>query len=104
MAHIPRHPGGAGVAPSLLRRFQVAVVNPSDSGSREASVTSCRVFLGAALALVLASASIAQTLPEPQADPQPTFRLQVWGYIVADFSTRVHNYYELRATLEEGLP
>ena len=67
-------------------------------------MTSCRVFLGAALAVVLASASIAQTLPTPQADPQPTFRLQVWGYIVADFSERVQNYFDLRSKLEEGLP
>jgi hypothetical protein len=28
----------------------------------------------------------------------------VWGYIVADFSTRVQNYFELRSRLEEGLP
>ena len=67
-------------------------------------MTSCRVFLGAALAVVLASTSIAQTLPTPQAAPQPTFRLQVWGYIVADFSERVQNYFDLRSKLEEGLP
>ena len=67
-------------------------------------MTRCRVFLGAALVVVLASASIAQTLPMPQADPQPTFRLQVWGYIVADFSERVQNYFDLRSRLEEGLP
>ena len=67
-------------------------------------MTSCRVFLGVALAVLLASASSAQTLPPPQADPQPTFRLQVWGYIVADFSTRVQNYFDLRTKLEEGLP
>jgi hypothetical protein len=63
-----------------------------------------RVFLGAALAVVLTSASIAQTLPTPQADPQPVFRVQVWGYIVADFSTRVQNYFDLRNRLEQDLP
>jgi len=62
------------------------------------------VFLGAAFAVVLTSASIAQTLSPPQSDPQPTFRLQVWGYIVADFSTRVQNHFDLRGNLEEGLP
>jgi hypothetical protein len=30
--------------------------------------------------------------------------VQVWGYIVADFSTRVQNYYDLRSRLEKGLP
>ena len=67
-------------------------------------MTRCRVFLGAALAVMFTSASLAQTLSTPQADPLPTFRPQVWGSIVADFSTRVQNYFDLRSTLEEGLP
>jgi len=67
-------------------------------------VTRCSVFLGTALAVVLTSASLAQTLSTPQADPQPTFRVQVWGYIVADFSTRVQSYFDLRSRLEKGLP
>ena len=33
-----------------------------------------------------------------------TIRVQVWGYIVADFSTRVWDYFELRSELEKGLP
>jgi len=66
-------------------------------------MTRWRVFLGAVLAVLLASTGIAQT-PTPQADQQPTFRVQVWGYIVADFSTRVQSYFELRSKLEEGLP
>ena len=64
----------------------------------------CRVFLGVALSVVLMSASNAQTPSAPQADPQPTFRVQVWGYIVADFSTRVQSYFDLRSKLEEDLP
>ena len=67
-------------------------------------MTNWRIFLGTALALLLASTGTAQTLPTPQTDPQPTFRVQVWGYIVADFSTRVQNYFDLRSKLEEGLP
>ena len=59
------------------------------------------VFLGTVLAVLLTSTGIAQT---PQADQQPTFRVQVWGYIVADFSTRVKRYFELRSTLEQVLP
>jgi len=30
--------------------------------------------------------------------------VQVWGYIVGDFSTRVRSYFELRSKLEKGLP
>jgi hypothetical protein len=30
--------------------------------------------------------------------------VQVWGYIMADFSTRVWSYFELRSELEKGLP
>jgi hypothetical protein len=67
-------------------------------------LTRWQVFLGTALAVLLASTGIGRTLPTPQADPQPTFRVQVWGYIVADFNTRVQNYFDLRSKLEEGLP
>ena len=67
-------------------------------------MTRWHVFLGTALAVLLASTGIAQTPPTPQADPEPTFRVQVWGYIVADFSTRVQSYFDLRSRLEEGLP
>ena len=34
----------------------------------------------------------------------PVFRVEVWGYIVTDFSTRVWSYFELRSELEKGLP
>ena len=34
----------------------------------------------------------------------PDFTVQVWGYIVADFSARVWDYSELRRALEKGLP
>jgi hypothetical protein len=67
-------------------------------------LTRWHVFLGTALAVLLASTSISQTPPTPQADPQPTFRVQVWGYIVADFSTRMQSYFDVRSRLEEGLP
>jgi hypothetical protein len=67
-------------------------------------VTRCRVFLSAALAVVLTSASFAQTLSTTQADPEPTFRVQVWGDIVADFRARVQNYFDLRSKLEASLP
>jgi hypothetical protein len=62
------------------------------------------VFLGTALAVLFTSTGIAQTLPTRRADPQPTFRVQVWGYVAADFSTRVQSYVDLRRRLEAGLP
>ena len=67
-------------------------------------MTTWHVFLGTTLAVLFASAGIAQTLPAPQADPQPTFRVQVWGDIVADFRARVQSYFDLRSRLEQGLP
>ena len=63
-----------------------------------------RVFLGTALALVIAQAGVAQTLPTPPADHEPVFRVQVWGYIGAEFSKRVQSYFELRSRLQDGLP
>jgi hypothetical protein len=38
------------------------------------------------------------------AGPQPDFRVQVFGSIIADFSARIDSYLTLRATLEQGLP
>ena len=67
-------------------------------------MTKCPVFLGAALAVVLTSASFAQTPSTSQTDSPPTFRVQVWGDIVTAFSTRVQEYFDLRSVLEEGLP
>ena len=67
-------------------------------------MTRWRVFLGTALTVLLASAGVAQTLPAPHTDAQPTFRVQVWGCIVTDFSRRVQSYFDLRTRLEEGLP
>lgn len=55
-----------------------------------------------ALVIVFASAGYPQT---PATDPgRPDFSVQVFGYIVADFSTRIDGYLELRHTLEDGLP
>jgi hypothetical protein len=64
------------------------------------------VSLTTTFAILLASTSVAQTQTPPtsQADPQPTFRVRVWGYIFADFSARVQSYFDLRSRLEKGLP
>jgi hypothetical protein len=62
------------------------------------------VFPGSALAVLLASTALAQTLPTPQADVRPNFRVEVWGSLAAEFSTRVQSYADLRSRLQEGLP
>jgi hypothetical protein len=57
-----------------------------------------------ALIVLFTSVGYAQA---PTTNPDrgaPDFRVQVWGYIVADFSTRVWDYFELRRELEKGLP
>lgn len=57
-----------------------------------------------AFIVLFSSASTPQTPPLNQGRGTPDFRVQVWGYIVADFSARVWSYSELRRKLEEGLP
>jgi hypothetical protein len=60
--------------------------------------------LAIALIVSVASVSYAQPAPTNQTPDAPDFRVQVWGYIVADFSARVWDYVELRSELEKGLP
>ena len=59
-----------------------------------------------ALAFIVLCAAAAYPQPsQPNQDSQtPDFRVQVWGYIMADFSTRVSEYFELRSELEKMLP
>ena len=59
-----------------------------------------------AIALMVSVASVGYTQPVTtnQNRETPDIRVQVWGYIVADFSTRVWGYFELRSELEKGLP
>ena len=63
-------------------------------------------FTSLAIALIVSLASVGYTQPvtTSQNRDTPDIRVQVWGYIVADFSTRVWNYFELRSELEKGLP
>lgn len=57
-----------------------------------------------ALIAVFASIGYAQTpTPSPGRDAAD-FSVQVWGYIVAEFSARISSYLELRSRLETGLP
>ena len=59
-----------------------------------------------AIALIVLFASVGYPqAPETHQDRDtPDFRVQVWGESVADFSTRVWAYFELRRELENGLP
>ena len=60
-----------------------------------------RKSLVAALTVLLGMAGNAQT-PAPNDVAAPTFRVQVWGYLDAEFSARVSRYFELRQTLQKG--
>jgi hypothetical protein len=61
-------------------------------------------LLAIALVVTFAFAGYSQAPTSNQDRVTPDFTVQVWGYIVADFSTRVSRYVELRTKLEEGLP
>ena len=55
--------------------------------------------------LVLFASIVYPQEPTPSAGSDtPVFRVQVWGYIVEDFTARVSSYYELRRNLQKGLP
>src|SRR5688572_33381785 len=63
-----------------------------------------RACVGTALVGLLASSVGIQTVAGLREVDTPTFRVQVWGYVRADFSTRMHSYFDLRSKLQEGLP
>jgi hypothetical protein len=60
--------------------------------------------LAVALIVSMASVCYAQPATTNQTRDTPDFRVQVWGYIVADFTARVWDYSDLRRELEKGLP
>ena len=60
--------------------------------------------LAIAFMVLFSSVGAPQTPTTNQDRGTPDFRVQVWGYIVADFSARVWSYSELRSKLEKGLP
>ncbi len=61
-------------------------------------------WLATASIVLFASVSNSQTPTTNGDGDTPIFRVQVIGYIEADFSTRIQSYYELRSKLEQGLP
>jgi hypothetical protein len=61
--------------------------------------------IAVATALMVSSASVGYAqAPTNERPDTPVFRVQVWGFIAADFSTRISSYVELRSRLEKGLP
>jgi hypothetical protein len=55
--------------------------------------------------VVLSAATVYAQVPQSNHDRQTAdFTVQVWGDIMADFSTRVSEYFELRRELEKKLP
>ncbi len=79
------------------------LVVPDDGPSRAPALTLTRSLLAIAVMLIVGSLGYAQP-PTPPTPEAPAFRVQVWGYIAADFSTRIWRYSELRSELEKGLP
>ena len=61
-------------------------------------------LLAIGLMVLAPSLGYAQEPQTLQDRDTPVFRVQVWGDIVAEFSTRVRSYCELRSELEKGLP
>lgn len=77
---------------------------PDDGSSRAPTLKLRHPSLATALMLLVGSLGYTQA-PAPSPDPEsPAFRVQVWGYIAADFSARIWRYSELRSELEKELP
>jgi hypothetical protein len=57
-----------------------------------------------ALIALFASTGQPQTPPTTRGQGAPDFKVLILGGIVADFNARVWSYFELRSTLEKGLP
>ena len=57
-----------------------------------------------ALMVLVTSVGHPQGLETQRDRDTPVFRVEVWGHIVTEFSTRVWSYFELRSELEKGLP
>ena len=62
------------------------------------------ISIATVLMVLFASVCYPQTPTTTRDREAPDFTVEVWGYIVADFSARVWTYFELRSTLEKGLP
>ena len=63
-----------------------------------------RAVLAVVLSVSFAAVAGAQTTPAGPTPKGADFRVQIWGETVADFTSRVQQYVELRRRLESGLP
>lgn len=61
-------------------------------------------LLATALIVLAASVGYSQTAAESPNRETPDFRVEVWADILAEFGTRVREYFELRGELEKALP
>jgi hypothetical protein len=68
------------------------------------SMTKYALALALAAALTTASGVTAAQQPSAQTPATPDFTVQVWGEIVAEFTSRVQHYYELREMAAVGAP
>lgn len=82
------------------------VQNSTDAlGPVRVTMNRMRSHTSHAAALIVLFASVGDAQTPATSDRQTAdFSVQVFGYIVADFSARVDRYLELRRTLEDGLP
>lgn len=71
---------------------------------RGATAVTRRLAMAVALTAAATSVCDAQAAASTQAGEKPDFTVHTWGYIAAEFSTRVLDYSALRRKLEEGLP
>ncbi len=63
-----------------------------------------RAVLAVVLIVSFGTVADSQTTGTNRSPDGVDFRVQVWGETVADFTTRVQRYFELRRALERGLP
>jgi hypothetical protein len=77
---------------------------PAEKEESRKMASPAATSLATALILVIASTGHPQTPTTKGGADMPTFSVQVWGDIAADFSTRIWSYVELRSKLEKGLP
>jgi hypothetical protein len=77
---------------------------PGAGSSRASTMKLRHTSLAIALTVLVGSVGYAQAPTTSPDHKNPAFKVQVWGYIVADFSARIWSYSELRSELEKGLP
>ena len=87
-------------------RARTMVPSPLRNTGRAApgTISPQHISIATVLMVLFASVCYPQTPTTTRDREAPDFRVEAWGYIVADFSTRVWTYFELRSTLEKGLP